>query len=81
MILSIIALPKASVQKVGITRIFEVWNKLSRSSPKIYPKFLLGLDIIPMPGAGDLFFWIPILIIQVDWHPRLIPYDIPNSEL
>jgi len=64
---------------IGKTK--NLWDYNFWDRPKIYPKFLLGLDIIPMPGAGDLLFWIPILIIQVDWHPRLIPYDIPNSEL
>jgi parallel beta-helix repeat protein len=52
---------------------YNFWNR-----PRIFPKLIYGIDMLQIPGAGDLIFWMPIIIIQVDKNPRLIPYEIPT---
>jgi parallel beta-helix repeat protein len=48
------------------------WNR-----PRIAPKLIVGLGLCAVPGPGDLIFWIPFPIMQVDWHPARRPYEIP----
>jgi len=47
----------------------------------IFPKLIVGLGLIVIPGPGDLIFWIPFPLIQVDWHPANKPYDISIPEV
>ena len=46
----------------------------------LLPKLLFGIGfgMVPIPGPGDLIFWIPwfSIEIQFDWHPAKEPYDI-----
>jgi parallel beta-helix repeat protein len=60
---------------IGKTK--NIWDYNFWDRPRISPKLIYGIDMMPIPGAGDLIFWIPIIIIQVDMHPSLIPYEIP----
>jgi len=58
-----------------------IWINNFWGRPRMSPKLILGIDMIPFPKSGDIIFWIPILVIQFDWHPRLIPNDIPKHDL